>query len=60
MRPETLGERLVVHGLRQAGEEPGMAVDLLTLPQGVPLPRGVIIERASLESMNPHVGAGIW
>jgi GNAT superfamily N-acetyltransferase len=45
MRPETLGERLLAHGLRQAGEEPGMAVDLLTLPREVPLPGGVGIER---------------
>jgi hypothetical protein len=45
MRPAHLGERLIVHGFTQGGGEPGMAVDLLTIPEQVSVPTGFVIER---------------
>jgi hypothetical protein len=55
MRPETLGERLLAHGLSYAGEEPGMAVDLLALQEEEPGPSGVVIERVRDEP-----ALGVW
>lgn len=47
--PPDLGARLQRHGLTPAGDEPGMAADLATLPEPPPLPRGVAIEPAADE-----------
>jgi len=48
-RPADLGARLLAHGLRCGGEEPGMAVELSRLPLDEPRPAGlsiVPVERA--------------
>jgi len=42
-RPADLGRRLLAHGLRAAGAEPGMAVELARLPEPSP-PAGLVIE----------------
>jgi hypothetical protein len=36
MNPAHLGERVIAHSFTQGGDEPGMAVDLLTIPEQVP------------------------
>ena len=43
-RPADLGERLQAHGLWHAEDAPGMAVDLLALPEELPTPSGLTIE----------------
>jgi len=45
MRPADLGERLVRLGFTHAGDEIGMAMDLRRLPERVPAPDGLAIER---------------
>src|SRR5690606_13737883 len=45
MRPADLGERLLRHGFTFAGDEPGMALDVHVLREGVPPARGLRIER---------------
>lgn len=45
MRPADLGRRLLRHGFVDGGDEVGMAVDLAGLPDGVPAPGGLRIER---------------
>jgi GNAT superfamily N-acetyltransferase len=45
MRPPDLGERLVAHGFEYGGDDIGMAVDLSTLPEEVPVPAGFAVER---------------
>lgn len=45
MRPPSLGERLLAHGFTQSGSEPGMAADLLTLPERISTPAGFVVER---------------
>jgi len=44
-RPLDLGQRLVSHGLTHAGDEPGMAMDLLALPVNTPIPSALAIEQ---------------
>lgn len=44
-----LGERLIAHGFTQGGNEPGMAVDLLTIPKQVSTPPGFVVERVQDE-----------
>lgn len=44
-QPADLGRRLVSHGLEQVQDEPGMAVDLLALPDAPRLPPHLSIER---------------
>lgn len=46
-QPADLGERLTAHGLRDAGDEPGMAVDLLALNESPAAPHALSIERVS-------------
>ena len=52
-QPEDLGARLEAHGLRYDEEEPGMSVDLRTLPDRVEIPDGVrvveVLDLATLE-----------
>ena len=50
MRPPDLGERLVAHGLEYGGDDIGMAVDLSTLPEEVPVPEGFVVERVRDEN----------
>jgi len=45
MRPGDLRERLVRHGFTHAGDDIGMAIDLGQLPERVPAPTGLRIER---------------
>ena len=47
MRPLDLGEHLLRHGFSDEGEEPAMGVALADLPEILPLPDGVTIERVS-------------
>ena len=49
MRPPDLGERLLVHGFEYGGDDIGMAVDLSTLPEEVPVPEGFFVERVRTE-----------
>lgn len=44
-RPLDLGEHLLRHGFSDEGEEPAMGVALADLPEALPLPDGVTIER---------------
>jgi GNAT superfamily N-acetyltransferase len=50
MRPTDLGERLVAHGFEYGGDDIGMAVDLSTLPDEVPVPEGFAVERVRDEA----------
>jgi hypothetical protein len=45
MRPADIGERLVAHGFDYGGDDIGMAVDLAALPEEVPVPEDLEIER---------------
>src|SRR5829696_6741856 len=45
MRPPDLGERLVAHGFEYGGDDIGMAVELSGLPEEVPVPKNLIVER---------------
>jgi len=52
--PQDIGIRLLAHGLVDAGEEPGMAVDLSSLPELTPVPAlriESIRDQKSLEKM---------
>jgi GNAT superfamily N-acetyltransferase len=42
-RPDDLGRRLESFGLKSGGESPGMALDLLTIPDNVDQPAGLTI-----------------
>lgn len=44
-RPTDLGARLVSHGLVSQGDDPGMAADLHTLREDLPVPAGFAVER---------------
>jgi ribosomal protein S18 acetylase RimI-like enzyme len=44
-RPADLGRRLLAHGLRYTGDEPGMAVELHRLPEEWPQPANLAIVR---------------
>jgi GNAT superfamily N-acetyltransferase len=45
--PGDLGERLVAHGFKAQEAQAGMAIDLQSLPDSVPMPEGLEIERVS-------------
>jgi len=45
MRPTYLGDHLLRHGFTDIGEEPAMGVALVDLPDTLPLPEGVTVER---------------
>jgi GNAT superfamily N-acetyltransferase len=45
MRPPDLGTRLVAHGFEYGGDDIGMALDLPTVPEEVPVPADFVIER---------------
>jgi len=45
MRPADLGDHLLRHGFTDIGEEPAMGVALADLPDTLPLPEGVTVER---------------
>lgn len=44
-RPADLGARLVTHGLVSQGDDPGMAADLHTLREDLPVPAGFAVDR---------------
>lgn len=44
-RPADIGERLLAHGFSYGGDDIGMAVELSTIPEGVPVPEGLQIAR---------------
>jgi hypothetical protein len=66
MRPSDLDERLIAHGFEYGGDDIGMAVDLSTLPEGVPAPENFVVERvrgeaglaAWIEALGSGFGAG--
>ena len=62
MRPPDLGTRLVAHGFEYAGDDIGMAVDLPALPERVPVPENLVIERvrdrAGLTAWVETLGSG--
>jgi GNAT superfamily N-acetyltransferase len=45
MRPPDLADRLVAHGFAHAGDDIGMAADLLALREDLPVPADLAIER---------------
>jgi len=45
MRPDDLGQRLIVTGFAYSGDEPGMAADLHALNEDIPMPEGLAIQR---------------
>lgn len=55
MRPPDLGTRLLAHGFTLGGTEPGMAVEVQTLPAAVPAPATLQIERVT----DTH-GLAVW
>src|SRR5690242_15535569 len=61
-RPGDLAQRLAAHGFAPWDEDLGMAADLGTLPETVPLPAGVTVERVrtreALENWVRAFGAG--
>lgn len=61
-RPADLGARLAAHGFTEWGSDLGMAVDLARIPETVPLPPDVTIERVrsmdGLEDWLRAFGAG--
>jgi GNAT superfamily N-acetyltransferase len=66
MRPSDLGERLIAHGFEYGGDDIGMAVDLSTLPEEVPVRENFVVERvrdeaglaAWVEALGSGFGAG--
>jgi hypothetical protein len=66
MRPTDLGERLIAQGFEYSGDDIGMAVDLLELPEQVPVPADFVVERvrdeaglaAWVETLGSGFGAG--
>ena len=50
MRPPDLGTRLLAHGFEYGGDDIGMAVDLSTLPEEVPVPVDFVVERVRDEA----------
>lgn len=61
-RPADLARRLEAHGFTRWGGDLGMATDLAALPEAVPLPEGVSVERVrtrpALEDWLRAFGAG--
>ena len=50
MRPPDLGGRLIAHGFEYGGDDIGMAVDFSELPEGVPVPGNLVVERVRDEA----------
>ena len=50
MRPPDLGGRLIAHGFEYVGDDIGMSVDLSELPERVPVPENLVIERVHEEA----------
>ena len=50
MRPPDLGGRLIAHGFEYVGDDIGMSVDLSELPERVPVPENLVIERVHDEA----------
>lgn len=50
MHPTDLGERLVAHGFKYGGDDIGMAANLSTLPDELPVPEGLAVERVRDEA----------
>ena len=55
MRPPDLGGRLIAHGFEYVGDDIGMSVDLSELPEGVPVPENLVIER-----VHDEAGLAAW
>jgi GNAT superfamily N-acetyltransferase len=55
MRPPDLGARLVAHGFEYGGDDIGMAADLSTLPEEVPVPANFAVER-----VRDRAGLAAW
>jgi len=56
-RPSNLGTTLEAHGFTQIGNEPGMAVDIQTLPENIPAPSGLTIEQVKdIETLKKWCG----
>ena len=62
MRPPDLGGRLIAHGFEYVGDDIGMSVDLSELPERVPVPENLVIERvhdeAGLAAWGEALGSG--
>ena len=62
MRPPDLGGRLIAHGFEYVGDDIGMSVDLSELPERVPVPENLVIERvldeAGLAAWVEALGSG--
>jgi ribosomal protein S18 acetylase RimI-like enzyme len=50
MRPPDLGGRLIAHGFEYGGDDIGMGVDFSELPEGVPVPGNLVVERVRDEA----------
>jgi GNAT superfamily N-acetyltransferase len=50
MRPPDLGGRLVAQGFEYGGDDIGMAVDLSELPEAVPVPGNLVVQRVCDEA----------
>jgi GNAT superfamily N-acetyltransferase len=50
MRPPDLDTRLLAHGFEYGGDDIGMAMDLSALPERVPVPTNLVIERVRDEA----------
>ena len=55
MRPPDLGGRLIAHGFEYVGDDIGMSVDLSELPERVPVPENLVIER-----VHDEAGLAAW
>jgi GNAT superfamily N-acetyltransferase len=56
-RPANLGTSLEAHGFTQAGNEPGMAVDIQSLPENISAPPGLTIEQVKdIETLKKWFG----
>jgi len=55
MRPPDLGGRLIAHGFEYVGDDIGMSVDLSELPERVPVPEDLVIER-----VHDQAGLAAW
>ena len=56
-RPANLGKSLEAHGLTQAGNDPGMAVDIQSLPENIPAPPGLTIDQVKdIETLKKWLG----
>jgi GNAT superfamily N-acetyltransferase len=55
MRPPDFGGRLIAHGFEYVGDDIGMSVDLSELPERVPVPENLVIER-----VHDEAGLAAW